>query len=141
MISYTLICDNDHRFDAWFKNADAFDEQRAPGIVSCPACASTVVRKAPMAPAVSRTDTERVPLTAGSPGHARLREAIIALRRKVISEADYVGDRFAEEARRIHFEEADPRAIYGEATRDEVAGLIEDGVDFLPLPRMPEDAN
>jgi hypothetical protein len=62
-----------------------------------------------------------------------------AYRQKVMSEADYVGDRFAEEARKIHFEEAEARGIYGEATHDEVAGLIEDGVDFLPLPNVGED--
>jgi len=63
------------------------------------------------------------------------------MRKKVTSEADYVGDKFAEEARKIHFKEADQRGIYGEATHDEVAELIEDGVDFLPLPHVPEEAN
>ena len=66
---------------------------------------------------------------------------MIALRNKVTSEADYVGDKFAEEARKIHFKEVEPRGIYGEATRDEVVGLVEDGVDFMPLPHIPEDHN
>ena len=73
--------------------------------------------------------------------HAEIREALRALREKVTSEADYVGDKFAEEARKIHFKDVEARGIYGEATRDEVAGLIEDGVDFMPLPNLPEEHN
>lgn len=141
MIQYTLSCDNAHRFDAWFKSASAFEEQQAREVVTCPVCMSTKVEKALMAPAVSRSGSDKVPLSAGHPDIARLREAMIALRKKVTSEADYVGDKFAEEARKIHFEEVDPRGIYGEATRDEVMELIDDGVDFLPLPNIPDDAN
>ena len=70
-----------------------------------------------------------------------MREMLRALRQKVISEADNVGDKFAEEARKIHFEEAAPRGIYGQATRDEVVSLAEDGVDFMPLPDLPEEHN
>ena len=141
MIHYTLVCDSDHKFDAWFRGADAFDEQVSRGVVTCPVCLSANVGKAVMAPAIGRTDAERLPLATGHPEHAKLREAMIALRKKVTSEADYVGDRFAEEARKIHFKEADPRGIYGEATRDEAAGLVEDGIDFMPLPNLPDDAN
>ena len=141
MIQYTLSCDNEHRFDAWFKSASAFEEQQKRGVVTCPACASTKVDKALMAPAVSRAGSEKRSLSTGHSDIAKLREAMIALRKKVTSEADYVGDKFAEEARKIHFEEVDPRGIYGEATRDEVMGLVEDGVDFLPLPNIPDDAN
>ena len=75
-----------------------------------------------MAPAVSRADSDKVSLSIGHPQHQQLREAMLALRNKVTSEADYVGDKFAEEARKIHFKEVDPRGIYGEATREEVAG-------------------
>lgn len=141
MIEYRLTCDNGHRFDAWFKSAAAFDDQNARGIVSCPQCQSTAVSKAPMAPAIGRSGSEKVSLSAGHPDLARLRQAMMEFRRKVTSSAENVGDRFAEEARKIHFNEADPRSIYGEATRDEVAGLIEDGIDFMPLPNLPDDAN
>lgn len=141
MIQYSLICDNAHKFVAWFRSAEAYDAQQERGIVSCPVCASTSVDKALMAPAVSRAGPDRMSLSTGHPEHRQLREAMIALRRKVTSEADYVGDRFAEEARKIHFEEVDPRGIYGEATRDEVVGLLEDGVDFMPLPNLPDEAN
>ena len=141
MIEYRLTCDNGHRFDAWFKSAAAIEDQHGRGVVSCPACQSTTVVKAPMAPSIGRSGTEKVSLSAGHPDHARLRQAMIEFRRRVTSTADNVGDRFAEEARRIHFNEADPRAIYGEATRDEVAGLLEDGIEFMPLPNLPDDAN
>ena len=141
MIQYSLICENAHKFDAWFKSAAAYDEQHGRGIVTCPVCMSGAVDKAIMAPAVNRTDGERVSLSAGHPQAEQLREMMRALRRKVTSEADYVGDKFAEEARKIHFKEADARGIYGEATRDEVSGLLEDGVDFMPLPNLPEEAN
>jgi len=141
LIQYALVCDHDHKFEAWFKSAAAYDEQQARGIVTCPVCASGAVSKAIMAPAVARSSSEKVSFSAGHPEHAKLRAMMRALRDKVTSEADYVGDRFAEEARKIHFKEADARGIYGEATRDEVSGLIEDGVDFMPLPNLPEEAN
>ncbi|OAM77803.1 DUF1178 family protein [Devosia elaeis] len=139
MIQYSLQCSKGHRFDAWFKNAAAYDEQQARGIVTCAQCGDAHVEKAPMAPNVARTDQERVPLSAAHPDAARFRDMLRQYRRKVMSEADYVGDSFAEEARKIHFEEAEARGIYGEATREEVAGLIEDGVDFLPLPDVADD--
>jgi hypothetical protein len=141
VISYALACDNDHKFEAWFRNAAAYDEQHARGIVTCPVCSSTSVEKALMAPSVSRAGSEKASLSIGHPEHKKLREAMIALRNKVTSEADYVGDKFADEARKIHFKEVEPRGIYGEATREEVSGLIEDGVDFMPLPNIPEDQN
>ncbi len=139
MIQYSLHCSKGHHYDAWFKNAAAFDEQQARGIVTCAVCGDGAIAKAPMAPAVARTDNQKVSLSAAHPDAAKFRELLRAYRQKVMSEADYVGDRFADEARKIHFEEAEARGIYGEATRDEVAGLIEDGVDFLPLPDIADD--
>lgn len=141
MISYSLVCDNSHKFDAWFRSAEAYDEQHDRGIVTCPLCNSVKVEKALMAPAVSRMNSDKVSLSTGHPMQAEIREMMRTMRRKVTSEADYVGDKFAEEARKIHFKEAEQRGIYGEATRDEVAELIDDGVDFLPLPHIPEEAN
>ena len=141
MIQYSLICENDHTFDAWFRNAEAFEEQVVRHVVTCPVCSSSTVSKAIMAPAVSRTDLARVAVSTGHPEQAQLRAALKALRDKVTSEADYVGEKFAEEARKIHFKEAEARGIYGEATQDEVAGLVEDGVDFMPLPNLPEEHN
>jgi hypothetical protein len=141
VIHYALVCENAHNFEAWFRNADAYEDQHRHGIVTCPICNSASVEKAPMAPAVSRSGGEKVSLSIGHPEHAQIREALRALRQKVVSEADYVGDKFAEEARKIHFKDVVARGIYGEATRDEVASLIEDGVDFMPLPNLPEEHN
>jgi hypothetical protein len=75
------------------------------------------------------------------PDIVRFREMLRQFRQKVTSEADYVGDRFAEEARKIHFEEVAPRGIYGEATREEVISLHEEGIEFMPLPELPEKQN
>lgn len=141
MIQYSLHCSKGHRYDAWFKNAAAFDEQAARGIVTCAVCGDPAVEKAPMAPAVARTDGDRIALSSAHPDAIKLRDLLRAYRQKIISEADYVGDRFAEEARRIHFEEVEARGIYGEATRDEVIALAEEGIDFMPLPDLPEEHN
>lgn len=139
MITYSLICENDHKFDAWFRSADAYDEQARSGVVMCPVCNSAEIHKALMAPALARP--EKISLSIGHPQHVQLREAMKALREKVVSEADYVGDKFAEEARKIHFKDVEARGIYGEATREEVVALIEDGVDVMPLPALPEERN
>ena len=141
MIHYSLICENEHKFDGWFRNAEAYERQHESGIVTCPVCTSNKVDKALMAPSVSRANSEKVSLSIGHPEQQQLRAAMQALRDKVVSEADYVGDKFAEEARKIHFKEVDARGIYGEATREEVTGLIEEGVDFMPLPHVPEEHN
>lgn len=117
MIQYTLTCDARHSFDAWFKNAKAYDDQAARGILTCPICNSTKIEKALMAPAVS-TSKDKVSLSAGHPDHAKYLEALRALRQKMTESADYVGDKFAEEARKIHYDETEARGIYGEATKD-----------------------
>lgn len=92
-----------------------------------------------MAPAVARTDHERRTVAAVHPEATKIREMLREYRRKVMTEADNVGDKFAEEARKIHFEEVEARGIYGQASQDEIAALIEDGVDFMPLPDVGED--
>jgi hypothetical protein len=140
VITYSLACANQHKFDAWFRSAEAFDDQHAKGIVTCPVCGSPKVDKALMAPAL-RMNSDKISVSTGHPMQSEIREFLRAMRKKVTSEADYVGDKFAEEARKIHFKEADARGIYGEATRDEVAELLDEGVDFLPLPQLPEEAN
>ncbi len=145
MIQYSLICQDDHKFDAWFRNAEAYDAQHRQGIVTCPMCGTAEVHKALMAPAVARkrseTNPDKVAVAIGHPQQAELRAAMKALRDKVVAEADYVGEEFASEARKIHDQEADARGIYGEATQDEVASLIEEGIDFMPLPILPDEHN
>ncbi|MCD7061243.1 DUF1178 family protein [Pelagibacterium xiamenense] len=142
MIQYSLVCEANHKFDAWFRNAEAYEDQADRGILTCPVCNSTKVEKALMAPALSRAaESEKVSLSAGHPDRAKMLEAMRQLRAKLTADADYVGDKFAEEARKIHYNEAEERGIYGEATRDEVSSLIEDGIDFMPLPHVPDEHN
>lgn len=141
MIRFSLSCDNDHEFDGWFRNGEDFDVQNRRGLVSCPVCHSSKVEKALMAPAVSTgRQREKVALAMGDEQRkalAKLKKLADEARRN----ADYVGDSFADEARKIHFGEVEPRGIYGEATQEEARGLVEDGVEFMPLPVFPDDRN
>jgi hypothetical protein len=108
----------------------------------CPVCASTAVVKAPMAPSVAGArKEEKMTLAAPDPKSRAMREALKELRRRVTENADYVGDRFAEEARKIHYQETEARGIYGEATSEEASALAEEGIAFQPLPPLPEDRN
>ena len=141
MIQFSLACEHKHKFDAWFRNAAAYEDQAARGILTCPVCNSTRVEKALMAPAVSTAKTEKMAFSSGSPDHAKYLEALRSLRRKMTDNADYVGDKFAEEARKIHYEKSEARGIYGEASKDEVSSLIEEGIDFMPLPNLPDEHN
>lgn len=141
MISFSIVCENDHDFEAWFRNGDDFDAQRRRKLIACPACGSTKVEKALMAPAVSTgRRKEKMALAIGTEQRkamAKLKE----LTEKLKQGADYVGDKFADEARKIHFGETEARGIYGEATVDEARSLHEDGVEFLPLPNVPDEQN
>lgn len=146
MIKYRLICEAAHEFEGWFQNSDAFDSQLAAGRVACPTCGSTGVGKAIMAPAIA-TRSGRSPehVATGATRHAYVPPAIAQIARRLRAEieksADYVGPRFAEEARRIHYEESPQRGIYGEATLDEVAELDAEGIRAFPLPVLPEEHN
>jgi len=131
MIAYQLQCRNGHAFEGWFKDSVAFDAQAAEGKLICPACNSKKVEKAVMAPAIAGKAREQ----------AEARQAMRALRQKVIADAEDVGGAFPEEARKIHYGEADARAIYGEASGDEVKSLLEEGVPVAPLPPDPDAAN
>lgn len=141
MIRFSLVCDKDHDFEAWFRSNDDFDTQAKRGFVECPACGSKKVGKALMAPAVSTgRKKEQIALAMGEAQKQALAQ-LKALAEKVRENADYVGDRFAEEARKIHFGETEARGIYGEATLDEARSLAEDGVEFMPIPVFPDDQN
>lgn len=137
MIHFALRCEAaGHAFDGWFRSGDDFEGQARRGLVSCPVCGTTSVGKALMRPAVA--GTREVP----SPAQvAKIAEALQRMGREVRANADYVGPNFAEEARRIHYGEADERRIYGEASPVEVKGLMEEGIAALPLPPLPEDKN
>jgi len=141
LIRFSLICDNAHEFEGWFRSNDDFDTQNKRGFVDCPHCSSTKVEKALMAPAVSTSrKQEKIALAMGEQQRQVMAE-MKAFAERVKADADYVGDRFAEEARKIHFGEADQRGIYGEATPEEARSLVEDGVEFMPLPVVPDDRN
>ena len=141
MIRFSLSCEHDHEFDAWFRSNDDFDTQKKRGFVECPSCGSSKVEKALMAPAVSTgRKREKFTLAMGEQQKKAMAE-IKALSEKIRENADYVGDKFAEEARKIHFGETDARGIYGEATPEEARSLAEDGVGFMPIPVFPEDRN
>jgi hypothetical protein len=142
MIRYALACSEGHEFEAWFRNSVAFDEQRTGGSVVCPVCGSGSVEKRVMAPAVAHSsNAETMRLAAHVPAEAEALAVLRKLRARLTRDADYVGKDFAAEARRIHYEEAERRGIYGEATADEARGLAEEGIDFQPLPPLPEDHN
>jgi hypothetical protein len=141
LIRFSLECENDHTFEAWFRSNEDFDTQAKRGFVECPSCGSHAVEKALMAPAVSTgRSREKVALAMGDAQKEAMAQ-LKAMAEKIRGNADYVGDKFAEEARKIHFGETDPRGIYGEATLEEAKSLAEDGVDFMPVPVFPDDRN
>jgi len=141
VIRFALRCEQDHEFEAWFGSSADYDKQKKRGLVECPHCGSKKVDKALMAPSVSTSRRqEKMALAMG----AQQREAMAqlkALSEKMRENADYVGGKFAEEARKIHFGETEARGIYGEATPDEARSLVEDGVEFMPIPVFPDDRN
>ena len=143
MIRFSLRCDRDHEFEAWFRSSVEYEKGVGS---SCPVCGSDKVEKALMAPALGRpASTEKagkVQLAAAPDRNMKaMREALREMRRQITENADHVGDRFAEEARKIHYNETEPRAIYGEATSEEAKALLEEGVEFQPLPSLPDDQN
>jgi len=141
VIRFSLVCDKDHDFEAWFRSNDDFDTQAKRGFVECPACGSKKVGKALMAPAVSTgRKKDQIALAMGEAQKQALAQ-LKTMAEKIRENADYVGDKFAEEARKIHFGETEARGIYGEATAEEARALAEDGVEFMPIPVFPDDRN
>jgi hypothetical protein len=180
LIRYALECQHEHGFEAWFRSSDDFDRQAQAGLLACPACGSSDVSRALMAPAVStsrkraeiaasiaaapesssasesagptsagggtavaavRPAPEAVPVAMPDPRALAFLEMLRRVRRHVEENSEHVGNRFPEEARKIHYGEADARGIYGEATRDEVEELIDEGIEIHALPMLPEERN
>ena len=160
MIRYALRCDRDHTFESWFQNSAAYDKQAKRGLVTCPVCNSSKVEKAIMAPRLARTDLPeppppvptppaattpaqpaKAPVAIMSPPERELRQKLKELRDHVTKNANYVGPKFPEEARKIHYGETEHRSIYGEASPDEAKALHEEGIEFHPLPILPDDQN
>ncbi|NNE52428.1 MAG: DUF1178 family protein [Sulfitobacter sp.] len=142
MIHYALKCEDGHAFESWFQSAAAFDALAQAGHLSCAVCGSTEVSKAIMAPRVTggREEAEEAPKTPvlKNPG-SEVEKALVDLRKKVEENSDYVGDRFATEARAMHLGDKPERSIYGEAKPEEAKQLVEDGVPLMPLPFMPKN--
>ncbi len=155
MIRYALVCERRHEFESWFANSAAYDKQAARGLVTCPACGSAKVEKAIMAPRLARTKksgtaARREPASAPdaaapvamiSPQEREVRSKLKELREHLTKNADYVGTKFPEEARKMHYGEVEHRSIYGEATPDDAETLREEGIEFHPLPVLPDERN
>jgi hypothetical protein len=156
MILYRLKCKKGHEFEAWFANSGAFDSQEKRGQLSCPSCGTPRVSKALMAPSIAKRAKTKVPAkpaeergpeapakpeTQRVAAHRELAAAMRKLRAEIEAKSEYVGPRFSEEARKIHYEEVPARGIHGEATADEAKALKEEGIEFYPLPILPEDQN
>ena len=131
MIRYALVCGADHEFEGWFGASGDFDDQSLAGQVSCPVCATTEVRKQIMAPAIAGTGKRDAP---SAQARSMMMEVMGRMRAHVEDNFDYVGDRFAVEAREIHAGTAELRGIYGEASPADVKALVADGVPVAPLP-------
>lgn len=143
MIVYDLKCGSGHVFEAWFGSSSDFNQQKKRGLLECPLCGDGSIEKAVMAPAVAaksnqKSETSTQPM--GAPGARSPEEVkqmlarLAEMQRKVEDSFDYVGDAFAEEARRIHFGETEERPIYGEVNLTEAKELKDEGIDVLPLP-------
>jgi hypothetical protein len=162
MIRYALRCEHDHTFESWFQSSSAYDAQVKRKLVECPACGSTKVEKAIMAPRiVSKKGREAAPVPVPAvpapvpaqevipPGSTslmmaqerELRAKLKELRDHIVKNADDVGERFPTEARKMHYGETEHRPIYGEASLDEARELIDEGIEVAPIPVLPDDRN
>jgi len=148
MIRYALACDNGHAFESWFQNSAACDKQVKAGLVACPVCNSVKVEKTIMAPLPERPpspapspEATPSPVAMLSPQEREFRKKLKELRDHLVKNADYVGQKFPEEARKMHYGEIEHRSIYGEASPDQARELHEEGIEFHPLPVLPDERN
>jgi len=142
LIRYSLRCDNAHEFEGWFSEGADYDRQQSLGLLTCPVCGSEVVSKLLMAPSVATARKKEAVHalavdTAQKEALAKLKEAIDAIR----ANSEDVGERFPEEARKIHYGEADARGIIGQASPTEVKALVDEGIEIAPIPVLPDDIN
>jgi hypothetical protein len=156
MIRYNLRCEKGHTFESWFQSSAAYESQEKRKLVSCPSCGSAKVERAIMAPrVVSKKGREAAPQQAPATEAAasseatpllmaqelELRTKIKELRDHIVKNADNVGERFPNEARKMHYGDIEHRPIYGEASPEEARSLIDEGVEVSPLPVLPDDRN
>ncbi|HEY4406154.1 MAG TPA: DUF1178 family protein [Xanthobacteraceae bacterium] len=158
MIRYALVCAKGHSFESWFQNSAAYDKQARQKLVSCPVCGTAKVEKEIMSPRLAgarKRDTgpartreaaadsanQSTPVAMVSPQERELHKKLKELREHLTKNSDYVGPKFSEEARKMHYGEIDHRSIYGEASTDDARKLHEEGIEFHPLPVLPDDRN
>jgi hypothetical protein len=158
VIRYNLVCDQRHEFESWFANSGAYDKQAKRGLVSCPLCGSEKVEKAIMAPRLARTDKggpivapaeeaapapveAPTPVAMISPQEREFRKKLKELRDHLTANAENVGKKFPEVARKMHYGETEHRSIYGEASPKDAKDLHEEGIEFHPLPVLPDERN
>jgi hypothetical protein len=156
MIRYALACAKGHSFESWFQSSAAFDRQAKRALITCPICGSSKVDRAIMSPNIARARKRKAgadanpapeaaaaatPVAMISPQERELRHKLRELREHVTKRADYVGRKFPEEARKMHYGETEHRSIYGEASPQQAKELHEEGVEFYPLPTLPDEQN
>jgi len=159
MIRYALNCEHGHTFESWFQNSAAYDKQVKRALVTCPACGSAKVEKAIMAPRLARSGKRidvppappaapepaardnPAPVAMMSPQEREFRGKLKELRDHLTKNAENVGRKFPEEARKMHYGEIEHRSIYGEASAQEAKDLHEEGIAFHPLPVLPDEHN
>lgn len=143
MIKYSLICEKEHDFEGWFGSSEDYDKQRKRGFVECPQCGSKKISKALMAPGVA--GTKKSSDTAITNVVSKMPEEIVTkireIKQHIEKTSENVGDKFPEEARKIHYGESEARGIYGKASVKEAVELAEEGVNVVPIPDLPEDKN
>jgi hypothetical protein len=131
MIKYNLKCENNHNFDAWFSDSSNFEEQNKKNLILCPKCNSTKIEKNIMAPNIG---SKKQSYTNALKTEKNYEKIIKNVRKHVEKNFEYVGDKFADEARAIHYGEKEEREIYGETSVEEAVDLIEEGVNVSPIP-------
>jgi hypothetical protein len=153
VIRYSLQCEKGHGFEGWFSSSADYEGQKERGLVECPACGSHKIEKSLMAPSVAtarrrearheKAKTQQAALQPQGldPQKREMLKQLKELRDKVLHGAENVGERFAEEARKIHYGETDPRGIVGQASIEDAQALVEEGIDIMPIPELPEDRN
>lgn len=155
MIRYALACDKGHSFESWFADSAAYDKQAKRSLVSCPQCGSSKVEKAIMAPQLANTKKRSksagvsaaenaaapAPVAMLSPQETELRQKLREIRDHLTKNSEHVGPKFSEEARKMHYGESEHRSIYGEASPDQAKELADEGIEFHPLPVLPDERN
>ena len=143
MIKFSLICDREHEFEIWLGSSDEYDKQKKRKLLSCPSCSSSRIEKALMRPSVStaRKKDQMMQISNVQKAQKELMEKVRQLRDEVVKNGENVGQRFPEEARKIHYGEAEARGIFGSASVEDAKELIDEGIEVMPLPVLPDDQN